>query len=112
VIAYVLLLNSLAHCKGENIKTLPQLLCDTFCAVLPDHTESFIKAKSDIEEKLKQQSSIRIDALASLKEVCGKDEGYLNALEDNLKKAEIEEVARHVEKMADKFIGAVNLIKG
>lgn len=112
VIAYVLLLNSLAHCKEENIKTLPQLLCDTFCAVLPDHKESFIKAKSDIEEKLKQQSAIRRDALASLKEVCGKDEGYLSALEDNLKKVEIEEVARHIEKMADKFIRAVNLMKG
>jgi hypothetical protein len=112
VIAYVLLLNSLAHCKGENIKTLPQLLCDTFCAVLPDHKKSFIKVQSTIEEKLKQQSAIRRDALASLKEVCGKSEDYLNALEDNLKKAEIEEVARHVEKMADKFIGAVNLIKG
>jgi hypothetical protein len=112
VIAYVLLLNSLAHCKGENIKTLPQLLCDTFCAVLPDHKKSFMKAQSTIEEKLKQQSAIRRDALASLKEVCGKSEDYLNALEDSLKKAEIEEVARHVEKMADKFIGAVNLIKG
>lgn len=112
VIAYVLLLNSLSHCGGENIKTLPNLLFDTFCAILPDHKEYFTKEKSAIKKKIEERATIRKEAVSLLRQVCKKGEGYLGALEDNLRKVEIEEVARYLEKMADKFIGEVNLIEG
>jgi hypothetical protein len=112
VIAYVLLLQSLAHCRGENIKTLPEHFYTMASALLPDDRQWFLDAKNEVVAKVAEKAEARKSAVANLKHVVGVDEKTLSTIEDSLKKAEIEEVARHIEKVADYFIGSVNKLKG
>lgn len=112
VIAYVLLLNSLSHCRGANIKTLPKHFCEMASAVLPDFKDQFEKDRKAVESELQKKRAVRKDTVARMKHFFEKDPQYLITLEDSLKKAEIEEVARYLEAQADLFISCVNKMKG
>ncbi len=111
VIAYVLLLQSLSHCSGQYIKTLPQKFCEMACAVLPDNILDFTASKLEVQKTIADKREVRKDAIANLKHHHGKDYKYLLTLEQSLKKAEVEEVARYIEREADCFIKIINRLE-
>jgi hypothetical protein len=112
VIAYVLMLESLAYCKGENIKTLPKNFCDMACAIMPDHADEFVRSKEQVEKKLTEKREKRKETIANLKHVSNKEGDFLKPIDEALKKAETEDVARYIEAEADKLIKMINKIKG
>lgn len=108
VTAYVLLLSTFAHCKGENVKKLPELVCKLAIDVLPDHKEHFLQEKDKNEAVLKKHRTIRTQAIASLAAECDKKQPFISELDNNLKKVEIEAIASHIEDCIDHFIKIIN----
>lgn len=108
VTAYVLLLSSFSHCKGESIKNLPQLICKLAITVLPDNAKYFLEAQENIGKIIKSHTEIRKEAVASLQAECTKDKTFTASVENSLRKVEIELIARHIEETIDKFITIVN----
>ena len=111
VTAYVLLLSSFSHCKGENVKNLPELVYELAVNVLPDHANIFLQARQNINDVLNRYRKIRVEAIASLKAECDKKEIFISAVENNLKKAEIDAIARHIEDSIDQFITIINKLE-
>lgn len=111
VIAYVLLLSSFSHCKGENIKALPELVYNLAVDVLPDYQAQFLQKKKKNDEMVKQFREIRVETVSSLKAECDKAETFLRAVENNLKKAEIESIARHIEENINHVIMILNQLQ-
>ncbi len=111
VTAYVLLLSSLSHCKGENIKLLPELVCKLASDVLPDHKELFLQKKQKNVEALNRYRTVRVETISSLKAECDKSASFVSMVENNLKKVEIESIARHIEESIDHFIMIINKLE-
>ncbi|MBA2657647.1 MAG: hypothetical protein H0U70_11820 [Tatlockia sp.] len=111
VTAYVLLLSSLSHCKGENVKKLPELIYKLAANVLPDDKEFFLKEKEKNDTAIENHRKIRVEAIASLIAHGNKEDDFIQAVENNLKKTEIELIARHVEDGVDCFIKKINQLE-
>lgn len=108
VTAYVLLLSSFSHCKGENVKELPELIYNLAISVLPDDQKFFQQEKQNIAKSLEEYRNVRVAARAALKAYTGMDETMVMAAENNLKKAEIELIASYIENTIDSFIAMIN----
>ncbi len=108
VTAYVLLLSTFAHCKGENVKKLPELVYNLAVDVLPDDKNLFLQKKEKVDEVLTKYRKIRTHAIASLTAECDKEKAFISEVENNLKKAEIEAIANHIEDSIDVFLKNIN----
>ncbi len=105
VSAYILMLETLTSCKGENIKKLPDILYKLATSLIPEERAGFKKLHDDVIKNLSEHRTIRKDTTGRLRA-----ENFLHTKEvkEMLKKQETEIVARHVEDVADKIISLLN----
>ncbi|MBA2656032.1 MAG: hypothetical protein H0U70_03505 [Tatlockia sp.] len=108
VTAYVLLLSSFSHCQGENVKKLPELVYNLAARTLPNDKKIFLEKKEKNDIELTVLRKRRIDTIACLKVYSGEEESTIQAVENTLRKAEIELIARHLEDSVDCFITKIN----
>ncbi len=107
VIAYCLIIESVASFGGGDIKKIPQLFYEFVRNVIPEYSDDFEDSKTKIEEKLNEFRVVRKNATAGLR-----SGGFdVDSVKKSLKKSEIELVARHLEGVADKFVEALNSLE-
>lgn len=107
VIAYVLLLESLAYCRGVNVKELPEKFCKLACDLLPDESSDFENHRDNILNELYRKREVRKSVTKSIRLDRSLSDN-LSEIKNNLKKAETEAVARHIETVSDKLIIRLN----
>jgi hypothetical protein len=112
VTAYVLLLSSLSHCKGEHIKRLPAIIHEMVVRVLPEQRAQYDDSLRAVNASLEKQGETRRQALSSLKHECDKPEEFLSAVDNSLKRAETDTVAHYIEDTADHFVTTLNGMAG
>lgn len=105
VSAYVLMLEVLIGCKGDDIKKLPDTLYKTVTAIMPDKKDEFKKLRDDVVSKVARERTIRKDTTQHLRKI-----GYsqVSEVKDRMKKGEVELIASYVEEVADRFVTEVN----
>lgn len=105
VSAYVLMLEVLIGCKGDDIKKLPDTLYKTITAIMPDKKDEFKKLRDNIVSKVARERTIRKDTTQHLRKI-----GYsqVSEVKDRMKKGEVELIANYVEEVADRFVTEVN----
>ncbi|NBV06297.1 MAG: hypothetical protein EBS06_03555 [Proteobacteria bacterium] len=105
VSAYVLMLEVLIGCKGDDIKKLPDTLYKTVTAIMPDKKDEFKRLRDDVVSKVARERTIRKDTTQHLRKI-----GYsqVSEVKDRMKKGEVELIANYVEEAADRFVTEVN----
>lgn len=111
VTAYVLLLESLAHCRGVHVKQLPEKFFQLAVRLLPDKiNDVFEPKKGDVLSEIVKKREIR-KSVTQLLRTSGKTNAHLREVKNNLKKAEIEVIARHIETISDLLITFLNILE-
>lgn len=105
VSSYVLMLEVLVGCKGDDIKKLPDTLYKTVTAIMPDKKDEFKRLRDDVVSKVARERTIRKDTTQHLRKI-----GYsqVSEVKDRMKKGEVELIASYVEEVADRFVTEVN----
>jgi hypothetical protein len=103
--AYVLLLQTIACCKSNKIKQLPDIFYQVAVGILPGQVKFFKEQRELFELKLERMRIVRKTATATLRT---SDSLVLEDTKKGLIFAEFEAVARYIEMVGNEFVCIAN----
>lgn len=104
--AYVLLLQSIACCKGKKIKELPETFYQAIVSILPEEVVFFKKEKELLKKELIDMREIRKEATSQLRKL---SPSIIEQTKSSLLLSEFELIARHIETVGNEFVKKANI---